>query len=527
MTNPILIKRSAVALKAPIPSDLALGELAINTVDGKLYLKKNVTGTETIVEVGYAVSTAQSAADTAIGTAAASDATAKVLVETNARVAADTAAIATAATAADAKVLVETNARVAADTAAIATAATAADAKVLVETNARVSNDATTLASAKTYADGLITTITGAAGAAFDTLVEIQNAMATDAELTAAIAAITNVATATKLQTARTIQGVSFDGSAAITVATAGTGITVSGTTISTTITQYTDTGARAALSATAPVAYNSTTGVISIPAATTSVAGHLTAADWNTFNDKQAALGFTPYNSTNPSGYTTNTGTVQSVSGTGTVSGLTLSGAVTGSGQLTLGGAITGFVTALTDTLATVTARGASTAVASTFSGGLTTTVLTTGLNTTAGTITGNWGLSAGSKLSATYADLAENYVADAEYAPGTVVEFGGDFEVTSSTEAGTTRVAGVVTTAPAYVMNSECAGEFIVTLALQGRVPVKVTGSVRKGDLLVSAGNGSAHVDNSARSGTIIGKSLENFTGETGVIEVAVGRF
>jgi len=156
-----------------------------------------------------------------------------------------------------------------------------------------------------------------------------------------------------------------------------------------------------------------------------------------------------------------------------------------------------------------------------------LRTTSITTGAAATAGTITGTWSLGSGSKLSATYADLAENYVADAEYAPGTVVEFGGDFEVTSSTEAGTTRVAGVVTTAPAYVMNSECAGEFIVTLALQGRVPVKVTGSVRKGDLLVSAGNGSAHVDNSARSGTIIGKSLENFTGETGVIEVAVGRF
>ena len=56
-------------------------------------------------------------------------------------------------------------------------------------------------------------------------------------------------------------------------------------------------------------------------------------------------ALGFTPYNSTNPNGYTSNTGTVTSVSGTGTVSGLTLTGTVTGSGSLTLGGAITGFL--------------------------------------------------------------------------------------------------------------------------------------------------------------------------------------
>ena len=52
-------------------------------------------------------------------------------------------------------------------------------------------------------------------------------------------------------------------------------------------------------------------------------------------------ALGYTPYNSTNPNGYTSNTGTVTSVSGTGTVSGLTLSGTVTGSGSLTLGGTL------------------------------------------------------------------------------------------------------------------------------------------------------------------------------------------
>ena len=77
MTNPILIKRSAVAAKVPATTDLALGELAINTVDGKLYLKKNVSGTDTVVEVGAAVSLAQAAADTAIGAAAATDATTK------------------------------------------------------------------------------------------------------------------------------------------------------------------------------------------------------------------------------------------------------------------------------------------------------------------------------------------------------------------------------------------------------------------------------------------------------------------
>ena len=51
-------------------------------------------------------------------------------------------------------------------------------------------------------------------------------------------------------------------------------------------------------------------------------------------------------YPAANPDGFTTNTGTVTSVSGTGTVSGLTLSGTVTASGNLTLGGSITGFAT-------------------------------------------------------------------------------------------------------------------------------------------------------------------------------------
>ena len=153
--------------------------------------------------------------------------------------------------------------------------------------------------------------------------------------------------------------------------------------------------------------------------------------------------------------------------------------------------------------------------------------TTLTTGANTTAGTITGNFSLSAGSRLNATYADLAEKYVADVEYHPGTVLVFGGEQEVTLSTESDSFRVAGVVTTNPAYTMNNECEGEHIATIALQGRVPVKVIGPVFKGDLLVSCGNGHAIANNIARAGTIIGKSLENFSETTGIIEVAVGRF
>jgi hypothetical protein len=74
---------------------------------------------------------------------------------------------------------------------------------------------------------------------------------------------------------------------------------------------------------------------------------------------------------------------------------------------------------------------------------------------------------------------------------------------------------------------MNSTCASEHVAAVALQGRVPCFVTGSVRKGDLMVSAGNGMAKADNAARAGTIIGKALANFDGETGTIEVVIGRF
>ena len=159
------------------------------------------------------------------------------------------------------------------------------------------------------------------------------------------------------------------------------------------------------------------------------------------------------------------------------------------------------------------------------TITGAITTNAITTGSNVTAGTITGDWTLTAGSKLNATYADLAEYYEADAAYEPGTVLEFGGDKEVTIA-EDSTIKVAGVVSTNPAYIMNSLCLGTHTVAIALQGRVPTKVRGKIRKGDMLISGGNGFARpAKTSPMMGTVIGKALENFDGE-GVIEVAISR-
>ncbi len=129
------------------------------------------------------------------------------------------------------------------------------------------------------------------------------------------------------------------------------------------------------------------------------------------------------------------------------------------------------------------------------------------------------------GTATRAQYADLAENYLADARYEPGTVVEFGGEYEVTVATDE-TRRVAGVVSTNPAYLMNDALQGENVVAIALQGRVPCKVRGNIRKGDLMVSGGNGYARPTNDPKIGTIIGKALEDFNGVEGVIEIVVGR-
>ena len=124
-----------------------------------------------------------------------------------------------------------------------------------------------------------------------------------------------------------------------------------------------------------------------------------------------------------------------------------------------------------------------------------------------------------------AQYADLAENYSGDAVYEPGTVVHFGGSQEVTLCDEDMCRRVAGVVSTNPAYLMNSHLQG-IATPVALQGRVPCKVRGTVRLGDMMVSAGNGFARAEADPTLGSVIGKALADFDGIEGVIEVVVGR-
>jgi hypothetical protein len=127
-----------------------------------------------------------------------------------------------------------------------------------------------------------------------------------------------------------------------------------------------------------------------------------------------------------------------------------------------------------------------------------------------------------------ALYADVAERFAADELLEPGTVVELGGAKEITRSTEDLSENVFGVISTRPAYTMNGG-AGEDDThpAVAMTGRVPVKCVGTVRKGDRLVSAGDGVARAaqPGEATAFNVIGRSLENkHTPELGTIEAIV---
>jgi hypothetical protein len=116
--------------------------------------------------------------------------------------------------------------------------------------------------------------------------------------------------------------------------------------------------------------------------------------------------------------------------------------------------------------------------------------------------------------------------YLADENYAPGTVLSFGGANEVTISLTDADPTIVGLVSTNPAYRMNSGLTGQYSLAVALVGRVPCRVQGPVTRGDMMVSAGNGRARAEKNPAIGTVIGKAVESFDGELGTIEIVVGR-
>jgi hypothetical protein len=154
--------------------------------------------------------------------------------------------------------------------------------------------------------------------------------------------------------------------------------------------------------------------------------------------------------------------------------------------------------------------------------------TTLTTGANTTAGSITGNWTLTTGSRLTATYADLAERFSADDIYEPGTVVELGGEAEITAVKYELSVDVFGVISDNMAFLMNNGAGdNDTHPAVAMTGRVRVKTLGTVRKGQRLVSAGEGYARAADNGESTAfnVIGRALEDKTTlDLGTVEAIV---
>jgi hypothetical protein len=162
------------------------------------------------------------------------------------------------------------------------------------------------------------------------------------------------------------------------------------------------------------------------------------------------------------------------------------------------------------------------------TSNGNITFSVNIAGTPTTAMTINGANGTISGTQINANYADVAERFAADTELLPGTVVALGGSEEITKVMDDLSEDVFGVISTRAAYLMNSQAGNDQThPAVAMTGRVPVMVIGAVRKGDRLVSAGNGFAR---SAQPGeatafNVIGRSLVNkLDADNGTVEAIV---
>ena len=136
-------------------------------------------------------------------------------------------------------------------------------------------------------------------------------------------------------------------------------------------------------------------------------------------------------------------------------------------------------------------------------------------GTPTTVMSINGSTGVISGLQIDANYADLAERFESDVALVPGTVVELGGSAEITQVNTDLSENVFGVISTRAAYLMNSNAgSNDTHPPVAMTGRVPVRTIGQVRKGDRLVSAGNGLARAaqPGEATAFNVIGRALKD---------------
>ena len=225
---------------------------------------------------------------------------------------------------------------------------------------------------------------------------------------------------------------------------------------------------------------------------------------------------------------------------------GVVVTGITSASGNVTGGNILTGGLISAASTVTGTSHLGSVVSVTANVTGGNLTTagILTvnsgaaaTAIVNGASNAVGNIGSSTtyfnrlfAQATTALYADLAEVYRADAQYPPGTVLVFGGTQEVTMSTESHDVKIAGVVSTHPAHVMNSGLQSEFTVEVGLIGRVPCRVIGTITAGDRVVSSNRAGVaeRLDMSKyQPGVIIGKAVESYSGtDVGTIEVVVGR-
>ena len=350
--------------------------------------------------------------------------------------------------------------------------------------------------TATTWAVDATTTATASKVVARDTLGNF-------AANTVTAALVGNASTATTLETARTINGVSFNGSGNITV-TANTNALLTNGSYLTGLNFDGSTATTWAVDATSTAALSN---IVARDASGNFAANTITAA---LFSGVGSSI--TGINGTNIS-----SGTIDDARIAATL--VRTSTTITAGDGITGGGDLSASRTVAVDATVVRTTGAQSIAGGKSFTSNITTNTITPNASVTYNVGSSSMRYSAmwattfnGTATTAQYADLAEKYLADAEYSVGTVIAVGGEAEVTAASIDNAHSVLGVVSDKPAYLMNSELEGG--TTVALKGRVPVKVMSEVQKGDRLApSPMAGYAWADNTKGAWTFA-ISLENGT-------------